>query len=564
MKSGFILIFIFVFRACANGQGNEKVQSVNLVQTVRDARAAGNNKNWASASRLWQDAVSSNPVNDEFWFRLGESLHQSGQHDEATTAFGKALQLGAHSRHYCAYNIAKCYAAKSDKANTLHWLQQAFDLGYRHLMDAANDPAFGAYKDDVRFKQIVGVPEKQLTDRNEGWTFDIDLVVREIKRRAPDPYRYYSEKQLDSAAAGLKSRLSSLTDIQVVVGLKRLMTMVGDGHTMLYAFYERPEFQQNLPFDVFYFKEGIYVTDADTRFAHLLGCQVIAFDGKRIEDILKGMDPIINRDNEMGPKVMSLLRLRTLPLLFGLGLIEKPDRVMVTLKDEMGNTKTINIVADSPVPTRKLWDRLPDNWVSYHDSRKTESPLYLSHRFRHYGFQYFEQQQAVYFQYNAMSDDAAYPYQKFCDSLFNFIEANDVRKLIIDMRLNFGGNTELAPYLIGKIISCGKVNRDNHLFGIIGRRTYSAAINLVGYLEKFTPIILVGEPTGSSPIFIGEDIPFELPYSKLMANVSDKYWQSTWPGDTRHWFSPFIYVEPSFEDFRSGTDPVLNLVLDQL
>ena len=87
-------------------------------------------------------------------------------------------------------------------------------------------------------------------------------------------------------------------------------------------------------------------------------------------------------------------------------------------------------------------------------------------------------------------------------------------------------------------------------------------INLIGFLERFTPIIFIGEPTGSSPNFIGEDNPFELPYSKLMANVSDLSWQCSWPTDYREWFSPFIYVPPTFKDFAENKDPVLDLILN--
>jgi len=67
------------------------------------------------------------------------------------------------------------------------------------------------------------------------------------------------------------------------------------------------------------------------------------------------MDPIINRDNELGPRVMGLMRVRTIPLLFGLGLVKNSDEVTLTIKDQQGKLKKINMKADCPVSARKLW-----------------------------------------------------------------------------------------------------------------------------------------------------------------------------------------------------------------
>jgi hypothetical protein len=171
------------------------------------------------------------------------------------------------------------------------------------------------------------------------------------------------------------------------------------------------------------------------------------------------------------------------------------------------------------------------------------------------------EKQTVYFQYNSISNEGN-SFYKLCDSLFNFIEANNVDKLVIDVRINNGGNTLLTPYLLDKIISCKKINQQGKLFGIIGRRSYSATINLLGFLQRFTQITFIGEPTGSRPNFIGEDNAFELPYSKLFANVSDQLWQSSWPSDFREWFSPFMYVPPMFKDFTQSKDPAFELILN--
>jgi hypothetical protein len=95
----------------------------------------------------------------------------------------------------------------------------------------------------------------------------------------------------------------------------------------------------------------------------------------------------------------------------------------------------------------------------------------------------------------------------------------------------------------------------------IGGRTYSAAQNTTTLIERHTNAILVGEPTGCSPNFVWEETPFKLPYSKLLANVSDLYWQSGWPMDYRTWTPPAIYTPSSFEAFCAGRDLALEAIL---
>jgi len=142
-----------------------------------------------------------------------------------------------------------------------------------------------------------------------------------------------------------------------------------------------------------------------------------------------------------------------------------------------------------------------------------------------------------------------------------FVNDHAVEKLVIDLRWNNGGNTALAPPLIHGLIRNDKINQRGKLFVIIGRRTFSAAQNTSTYLERHTNAIFVGEPSGASPNFVGEEDFVTLPYSQVPMNVSDLYWQSSWPRDQRTWIGPEIYVPPTFEAYRSNRDLALEAVM---
>ncbi len=166
----------------------------------------------------------------------------------------------------------------------------------------------------------------------------------------------------------------------------------------------------------------------------------------------------------------------------------------------------------------------------------------------------------IYFQFNSVRDHPTESLADFTERLFGFIDEHEVAKLVVDVRWNGGGNTFLELPLVRRIIG-SSLNARGRLFVIIGRGTFSAAQNFAGMLNKFTEAIFVGEPTGSSPTFIGETVEFELPYSKTRGNVSDLLWQGTWPMDYRIWIAPTLYTPPTFAAFRANRDPALEAIL---
>ena len=103
------------------------------------------------------------------------------------------------------------------------------------------------------------------------------------------------------------------------------------------------------------------------------------------------------------------------------------------------------------------------------------------------------------------------------------------------MRYNGGGDTFVNRPLIEGIIRSDKLQQPGKLFVIIGRGTFSAAQNTTSELERRTKAILVGEPTGSNPNFIGESIAIPLPYSGWVISLSDLWWQHSMAMDYRVW-----------------------------
>ena len=97
---------------------------------------------------------------------------------------------------------------------------------------------------------------------------------------------------------------------------------------------------------------------------------------------------------------------------------------------------------------------------------------------------------------------------------------------------------------------------------ITGRNTFSAAQIFISQVARETTALFAGEPSSSSPNFVGEENGFELPWSGAIGSISNRYHENI-PGDKRKWIEPGIKMELSSKDYFMNTDPVLEAVLNQ-
>jgi hypothetical protein len=552
------ILFLVTFAACAARADDTRVK--DYLETLERAQELSASRDWKAAADLWDRLVSMNPHDAWAWYYLGNARFNSGQYREAVQPYSKALELGAGSLNTnMAYEIARTHGMLRDKEAALEWLQRALDLGFRGRERIRNDEAFLFLKEDVRFLTLAGAFDFKRLSRVEGWRHDLAFVASELDRMHVDPFRKTTREEFEKEVRRLHEDIPRLNDNQTIVRLMGLMRRVGDGHTGCYPDMVSA-WSATLPLQFELFPEGLYVIAADSARSDLVGSRVLRFGEHSSEETIRTLEPIISRDNPQGVLRSSVSFLRYPQILQGLGVVPEPDRVALTLATPDGGERTVTVAA---TPTDPGFNRITGHpsWVTAFESSPGPDPLYLRKRRTPYWFEYLPGQRTVYFQFNSVTDDAAEPLETFVNRLFQFLDANPVEKLIIDMRWNNGGNTRLLSPLIYRMIGHPTLNRPGHLFAIVGRYTYSAGMNAATYMEQQTNVILVGEPTPSSPNFVGESNIQTLPYSGVRVSISDVFWQSSWPTDRRISLAPAIHVPPTFEAYRTKRDPALECIL---
>ena len=557
----FTCILLF-FSLATHSVLAQESKTEKYLETIVEAEAKTSAKEWKEASLLWEKVVETNPVQGRFWNRLATAYYNAKDYRKAISAYEKSIELGDGNPASAAYNIACNYALLGEKENALKWLEKSLEMGFLDLENARKDKDLKTLHGNPKFNELVGIFDTGKMSRTEGLRTDLRFLAREIKRRRYGSFDRNSLQEFDTQVEALYKEIPKLSDSQIDVRLMKLLVKVGDGHSAFYGDIFSNEHAATLPVKFYLFEEGLFIIAADPKYKNLLGSQVLEIGGHSIEELLQKIEPIISRDNYYWIRQVAPYFMRDLWLLNGLDLIPDTKKVSLDIRSLKGEKKTVEL--ESEAKNAFIWNTLPSppEWINFFQTLEKPVPLYLKKMATKYWFEYLPESKTLYFQYNLIRDDEQESFAKFCERLFEFINENDVKKLVIDMRWNNGGNTGLLPPLIHGLIKNEKINKRGNLFVITGRRTFSAAQNAATFIERETNAIFIGEPTGASPNFVGEEEPFQLPFSKSFVNVSNLYWQSSSPTDSRTWIAPLIYVPPTFAAYRENRDIAMEAIIN--
>jgi hypothetical protein len=391
-------------------------------------------------------------------------------------------------------------------------------------------------------------------DEVRAWRGDLAFLRAEMPKRHGNLFHAMTPAQFDSALKAIDGKLPSLDRPGVVVELMKLDAMVGDGHSNVSPWRD-PEIKfRELPVALYLFSDGLYVRAASAGQAKLLGARVTAIGGVPVADALKRVDPLLGRDNAMGPKAWAPVLLVMPEILHAVGLSESPDRATFTF-DGRGDV-TLEPAGLFPMRTGepdKSW--MPrEGWV---DARK-QTPLWLADAADLY--RYAVLPKTLYCQVNAIQQNPSDSLAAFMKRALLAADSAKAERFVLDLRLNGGGDGTFCREIVLPLLK-SRYDAPGRLWVLMGRRTWSAAQFLLCDLEEWTNARFAGEPSASRGNHYGDSRKITLPNSKVTVRVSTLYWQMWDPRDTRTWIEPDRKVELDFASYRDGKDPVLDAVV---
>ena len=542
-----------------------QARAAGVAAKALDAAAtAVQRQDWASAAKLYRELADDNPRQGSFWYQLATAEYNLRRYREASDAYEHAAALGFNTGT-SHYNRACCFALLGEKAAAIDALELAIRSGLRNREELLrNDADLAGIRDTPEFRaRILPVPPPE-TSRVDGWRMDLDYLTKRVAETHYAPFKNISRAEWDQEIARISRALPKMKDHEVIVALIQLMVRIGDGHTGLSAPRQGRFAFHRLPLQFYDFKDGLFVKSAHPDYTQLVGQRVVRIGSLATNDALARIKTTAQRDNEQGARWMGPRYLSRLEMLDALGISKGLEAADVTVADAKGVETRVTVKA-VPFPGSSAHDMetIPSDWIDM--AAETEAlPLWRHEPTRLYTLDYLEGSNLVYANFRAVLDAEDETVAQFAARTIAMAEGKKARALVLDVRLNTGGNNFLARPFLNALLRSDEFDREGKLFVIIGRETFSACQNFCNWLDRQTPAIFVGEPTGSRPNFIGEGNMIVLPYSGLTANASSRLWQDSVSEDMRVWIAPELEAEMSSDDYRNQRDPSLAAILDYL
>ncbi|RZV67608.1 MAG: tetratricopeptide repeat protein [Flavobacteriaceae bacterium] len=406
---------------------------------------------------------------------------------------------------------------------------------------------------------IQAVSQSALTAKD--WQDDLKFLQETVHDDYPFLFKKTTAEEFDKAVEQLHNDIPNLQEHEILVGLARIVSSFKYGHTAL-SLRKKPHAISQLPINLFQFNDGTFIQGTHKDYANALGAKVTEIAGVPIKDVLKAVYPVVPAENEQYFKAYGYGYVASPEVLHAQGILkELTDTVELTLeKDNKEFKQSFKALSKGErVPTSYGFTTQDSLWLDSRNSDKT--PYYLKDLDKIYYFEYLPDTKIVYVRQSQIQDDPSESIPFFYKRVFDFIETNDVERLVIDVRLNGGGNNYKNKPVVTGIIESQKINQVGKLFVILGRRTFSACQNLVNELDNYTNAIFIGEPTSENINFYGDNNQVILPNSKIPAYLSFAWWQDKPQWEGREWLAPHLAVDMSFEEFKTNQDPVLEAAL---
>ncbi|MEO1261315.1 MAG: S41 family peptidase [Bacteroidota bacterium] len=371
------------------------------------------------------------------------------------------------------------------------------------------------------------------------WDEDVYYFAKNLKDNHKNLFYKVSEDEFDRDIDVLRQQTDVLPAEEIVISLQKITGKIGDSHTGVAS----GSYYDLMPIRFEWTSDGLVITDIISSQQMFLGKTVDRINGNLIATVSDSLKTLIAYENESWLKYQIVNYYRVPQILKYFGFSNTDNEVIFNLSS--GEEFTLTTVSN---PTVSLYDNL-------------SPPLYLSNTEDFYWSEYLSDKKIYYIQYNKASAMPDYSFQTFNNDIKEELSNNnEIEKIVIDLRLNTGGNSAIAQPLIQQMTNLVNTNQfdKSKIFVIIGRRTFSSGFLNAWDLKEAIDPVFVGEPTGGKPNHFGEVGDFRLPNSFLRVFYSKKYFEIS--ANDENTLEPDILIELSADDLVNGHDPVLEYI----
>lgn len=381
---------------------------------------------------------------------------------------------------------------------------------------------------------------------SEAWRADLRYLASELPKRHINAYHIVNEETFAREVARLDADIPRMNGDEVLAGLMRIVALIGDGHTHL----DLSPGSLRYPIEMQWFGDELRVVIAAAPYHAILGARVLAIGSTPLQDVMELATQLVPRgENDGRTRFIATIQLTSPELLHGLGVLADRGNAPFDLELATGERVTISL-SPAPIGDFSTWQMVMG----------PNRPLYLQRLTERWWTEFLPDAQVVYFSFTGYPPNDEF--RERTAALARLLDESGAHSLVIDLRRNQGGDFDRFQRLLLPIIkSRPAINRKGGLFVIIGPGTFSAAVVNALDLRNEANAILVGAPTGMRPHHYGESGEFLLPNSGFRVSYATGYHQFGSATDSAVF--PDKVIEPTWAEFRTGRDPVMEWILSR-
>ncbi|MBD8524652.1 hypothetical protein [Pseudomarimonas arenosa] len=501
------------------------------------------------------------PDRGEYWYRLGRARQELGEVGPAIQALHRALAHG-YATAQTRKRLAELEAQRGDAEAAVAEFEAARAAKLVNAEQVLmSSPPLSALLKDPRWQARIWPQLPAEANRLSRWHTDLDFLDKRMRETHWQLFSQVSEADWTAAIERLRSDLPALSDWQVNVRLMELVRLGRAGHTHMLPPFQGDAFHA-ADLRLGWFADGLFVTAAPTEHSALVGRQVLRIGNGEPEAVLAKLRAVVPHDSESGLLTFSPIYLLIPELLMHYGFADARDQLEFTLSGSGGRAERIRLPAPAlSIQRLQSWMmhvEAPADWVLARD--RHASARWLRHVDQPFWLDRTPQQGLLYAQLNAVRDGDQESLADFAERLNQTLRSDKVDALVLDLRLNRGGNGELLELLVQALIASPKLHQPGGLYVLISGRSFSATSLLIGDLERQLDPIFVGEPSGAGPTHVGEDNMILLPNTGIAVMAASRHFVRSFSDDQRDSMAPHIAAALRFADYRDNRDPAWDAV----
>jgi hypothetical protein len=381
-----------------------------------------------------------------------------------------------------------------------------------------------------------------------------------------------------------RTKAGALPAAELDLAVARIAALADNGHSRVKPLSLRDR-HSHLPCRLYHFDDGFYVLRARSSCKELLGAKVVAVDGRPIEDVAEAMFRFFGGPRNHYDQFAAVFFLESPELLHAAGVAASEERVTLGVIDQAGQRRDVTLQADPPDPSAP---RIYSDEILAPGHIKAESgdwvpllpvdaklPLFLQDYDDPFHAQALADKGVYYVQFRSNEDEDGYPIAPFVARVREGIVRGAPRNVVLDLRLDQGGNFTKTASLMKDLTRLSDAIR--HVYVLTSAWTFSAGIVDVALAKEHGQgrVVIVGERVGDRLRFWAEGGSLKLPNSKLVLTFATGLHDYSAPctgQDGCFWvlrlypthlssFEPDVRVSYTFADYVALRDTVLDKAL---